>query len=227
MHVDDLSESSQNYLKVIWGLTEWSRGGATNTAIADRVGLKVSTVSDAIRKLTDQDLVEHAKYGDVTLTAEGRRLAVTMVRRHRLIETFLVQVLHYRWDEVHDEAEVLEHAVSARMIERIDALLEHPTRDPHGDAIPADDGSVPEREAEPLASAAPGSTVRVARIGDRDPQLLGYLATSGIGVDAVVEIAESAPFSDTISVRTHDGRTVPLGAAAAKAVWVSPATDRA
>lgn len=142
MSVSALSASSQNYLKAVWSLGEWSDEPVTASTLAARVGVKLSTASDAIRKLTDQGLLEHARYGAVTLTPEGRALAVAMVRRHRLIETFLVDVLDYDWDQVHDEAETLEHAVSDFLIERIDEKLGHPDRDPHGDPIPRADGTV-------------------------------------------------------------------------------------
>src|SRR5699024_1150906 len=118
MSVSDLSASTQNYLKAVWGLTEWSSAPVTPSSIAERTGLRLSSVSDAVRKLSSQGLLEHAPYGSVELTDTGRAYALTMVRRHRLIETFLVRVLHYTWDQVHDEAEHLEHAVSDFMIDR-------------------------------------------------------------------------------------------------------------
>ncbi|MFD8741144.1 metal-dependent transcriptional regulator, partial [Streptomyces sp. NPDC059618] len=142
MSVSELSASTQNYLKAVWGLTEWSSVPVTPTLIAERTGLKLSSVSDAVRKLSTQGLVEHAPYGSVELTETGRSYALAMVRRHRLIESFLVSVLGYSWDQVHDEAEHLEHAVSDFMIDRIDEFLEFPTRDPHGDPIPSADGTV-------------------------------------------------------------------------------------
>src|SRR5690606_22941103 len=120
-----------NHLKVIWSLQEWSSDPVTTSTIAARTGLRLSTASGAVAKLADKGLVEHERYGEVRLTPEGRRLALAMVRRHRLIETFLVETLGYRWDEVHDEAENLEHAVSDLLVDRVDALLGHPTRDPH------------------------------------------------------------------------------------------------
>ena len=124
--------------------------------LAERIGVSASTASESIRKLADQGLVDHEKYGAVTLTDAGRRAALAMVRRHRLMETFLVRELGYSWDEVHDEAEVLEHAVSDRMLDRIDAKLGHPTRDPHGDPIPAADGQVRTPPARQLSVCQDG-----------------------------------------------------------------------
>lgn len=139
----DLTMVAQDYLKVIWTAQEWSHEKVSTKMLAERIGVSASTASESIRKLADQGLVDHEKYGAVTLTAAGRAAALAMVRRHRLMETFLVRELGYSWDEVHDEAEVLEHAVSDTMLDRIDAKLGHPTRDPHGDPIPAADGHVP------------------------------------------------------------------------------------
>ena len=147
----DLSTVAQDYLKVIWTAQEWSLEKVSTKMLAERIGVSASTASESIRKLADQGLVDHEKYGAVTLTEAGRRAALAMVRRHRLMETFLVRELGYSWDEVHDEAEVLEHAVSDRMLDRIDAKLGHPTRDPHGDPIPAADGQVPTPDARQLS----------------------------------------------------------------------------
>lgn len=138
-----LSSVAQDYLKVIWTIQEWSLERISTKLLSEKMGVSASTVSEAIRKLSDQGLVDHARYGSIALTDTGRAAAVSMVRRHRLLETYLVHELGYGWDEVHDEAEILEHAVSDLMISRIDAKLGFPERDPHGDPIPAADGSIP------------------------------------------------------------------------------------
>ena len=164
MSVSELSASTQNYLKAVWGLTEWSSVPVTPTLIAERTGLKLSSVSDAVRKLSTQGLVEHAPYGSVELTETGRSYALAMVRRHRLIESFLVSVLGYSWDQVHDEAEHLEHAVSDFMIDRIDEFLEFPTRDPHGDPIPSADGTVQIPDATQLTGVGAGHRVVFAHL---------------------------------------------------------------
>jgi DtxR family Mn-dependent transcriptional regulator len=220
MSVSKLSTSSQNYLKAVWSLGEWSDAPVTASTLAARVGVRLSTASDAVRKLTDQGLLEHTPYGAIALTVEGRAHAVAMVRRHRLIETFLVEVLGYRWDQVHDEAEHLEHAVSDFMVDRMDERLGHPARDPHGDPIPAADGRVIRPTAIPLADAPAGPPVRVERISDADPDLLQFFAERGIGVGTVVEARAGAPYSDAIDVVVGDD-TFALGRAAAASVWVS------
>lgn len=222
MSVSTLSLSTQNYLKAIWSLSEWSDAPVTPTQIAEKTGLRLSSVSDAMRKLSGQGLVEHAPYGAVTLTAEGRTFAVAMVRRHRLIETFLVEVLGYAWDEVHDEAEELEHAVSDFMIERMDRVLGFPSSDPHGDPIPAADGTVPELVAVPLSEVELGTPVTVLRISDADPALLQFFAERGIGIGARLTTSEGAPYSESVSVSVEGAdRPLPLGRGATEALFVS------
>src|SRR5690625_520367 len=140
MTVENLTSRAQNYVKINGHVQERADDTATPSLIASRAGVAMSSVSDAVRKLAEQGLVTHTPYGAVALTDAGHSAAVAMVRRHRLLETFLVQVLGYTWDEVHDEAEVLEHAVTDRLVDRMDAFLEFPTRDPHGDPIPSKAG---------------------------------------------------------------------------------------
>lgn len=223
MSVSTLSASSQNYLKAIWSLQEWSTEPVTPSILAARVGVRLSTASDAVRKLTDQGLLDHTPYGAVTLTAEGRGYAVAMVRRHRLIETFLVDVLGYRWDQVHDEAETLEHAVSDFMVERIDEHLGRPARDPHGDPIPRADGTVSRPDAVPLSALEPGQRARVERISDADPGLLQYFAERGMDVGSQIETQRAAPYSEALGILVDgDDQPLALGRAATDAVWVSP-----
>lgn len=190
MGIAELSSSAQDYLKVIWDLQEWDKGPVQPTAVAERTGMKQSTVSGALGRLVDAGLVTHRPYGKVELTETGRRYAVTMVRRHRLLETFLVQVLGYGWDEVHEEADSLEHAVSDKMVDRIDEYLGHPTADPHGDAIPSADGDLPPMPTtiKPLSDVADGTIVRVQRVSDEDPQILRTLSDHNIRPGCLVKI---------------------------------------
>ena len=221
---------AQDYLKVIWTAQEWSHEKVSTKLLAERLGVSASTASESVRKLADQGLVDHEKYGAVTLTDAGRRAALAMVCRHRLMETFLVRELGYSWDEVHDEAEVLEHAVSDRMLDRIDAKLGHPTRDPHGDPIPAADGQVPTPPARQLSGCEDGDAGTVARISDADPEMLRYFDTVGISLDARLRVVARRDFAGMISVAVTqpgpDGAgepvetTVDLGSPAAEAIWV-------
>lgn len=226
MSVSDLSSSTQNYLKAVWLLAEWSDTPVTPSLIAERTELKLSSVSDAVRKLTAQGLLHHTPHGAVELTEEGRAYAVAMVRRHRLIETFLVNTLGYTWDQVHDEAETLEHAVSDFMVDRIDELLGHPTRDPHGDPIPTADGVVRVVAATQLSGIDPGAEVVVERISDDDPELLQFFQDRGIVIGATLAVREGAPFSGSLDVLI-DGRpdSVALGKTATDALYVSLASS--
>ena len=220
--VAQLSASTQADLKVVWALSEWSDEPVTASRIAKETGLRQSTVSDAVRKLSEQGLVEHAPYGSVDLTEAGSALAVAMIRRHRLIETFLVTTLGYTWDQVHDEAENLEHAVSDFLVERIDALLGYPARDPHGDPIPAADGSVVRPEAIPLTQLNVGESAVIERIADADAKLLKFLHDNGLTVGTTITIGEGAPFSGAVDVHTAGkASSVALGPAATDAVFVS------
>lgn len=221
--VDELSTSTQNYLKAVWGVSEWSSDPVTPTLLAQRMGLRLSSVSDAVRRLTEQGLLAHAPYGSVELTESGRSHALAMVRRHRLIETFLVVALGYRWDQVHDEAENLEHAVSDFLIERIDELLDHPSRDPHGDPIPSADGVLILPEARRLTAVEAQSRVVVERISDTDPALLQFFEAHGIGVGVALSIEDGPPFSEARGVRLDGtGDLLPLGRSATDAIYVSP-----
>jgi DtxR family Mn-dependent transcriptional regulator len=220
----DLTTVAQDYLKTIWTAQEWSHEKVSTKLLAERIGVSASTASESIRKLADQGLVNHEKYGAVTLTDEGRRAALQMVRRHRLMETFLVNELGYSWDEVHDEAEVLEHAVSDLMLMRIDAKLGHPTRDPHGDPIPAADGQVPTPPARQLSECEDGDAGTVARISDADPEMLRYFDSVGISLDSRLRVLARRDFAGliSVSVESADGgdATVDLGSPAAEAIWV-------
>lgn len=206
MPLSELSRTAQDYLKVVWSATEWVPGPVTVTQLAERMGVRTATASDTVRRLAELGLLAHEPYGGVELTAKGREHALGMVRRHRILETFLVDTLGYSWDEVHDEAEHLEHAVSDTLVDRIDALLGHPSRDPHGDPIPSKDGSAHRPSAMRLADAPAGVPLTVERISDADPAVLRELGRRGIRPGTV--LADPAE----------------LGAAAAQAIWVSTAT---
>ncbi len=185
--LDELTPVAQDYLKVIWSATEWGDPPITTKGLAVRLGTTQANVSETVKRLAAQGLVTYESYRPVRLTARGERLAVAMVRRHRLIEAFLVGVLDYRWDEVHDEAEALEHAASDMLIDRIDALLGHPASDPHGDPIPAADGTLRHRPAVRLTRIV--GPRRVVRVSDADPDVLARCRALGVVPDAVVDAA--------------------------------------
>ncbi|WP_194947913.1 metal-dependent transcriptional regulator [Actinomyces trachealis] len=175
------SQVTQDYLKAVWAASEWGGPGASITGLASRLGVAVSTASENVSRLVEAGLLAHEPYRAVTLTHAGRELAVGQIRRHRLLETYLVRMLGFGWDEVHEEAEVLEHAVSERLLERLDRALGRPARDPHGDPIPQADGTISEPALRAVESLAVGESGVVARIAD-EPLLLAGLDTAGIGL---------------------------------------------
>lgn len=200
MHVTDLPEKSQDYLKAIFDLQEWGSSPVTLGKIAERLGQRTSTTSEAIKRLVDKGLLEHAPYADVQLTDEGRTLALHMVRRHRLLETYLYQELGYAMEELHDEAEVMEHAVSDLFITRINTLMGNPQRDPHGDPIPDAQGMIHAPEVFSLAHAEPGHRYLIDRVSDRDSKLLGYLKGKGLLPGVEVDLLPR-PYPDLADVR--------------------------
>lgn len=218
----DLTTAAQDYLKLIYTAGEWSDTPVTIGLLADRLGVSMSTVSEGIGKLALQGLVTHAKYASVELTRSGRECALLMVRRHRVLETYLVQALDYSWDEVHQEAEALEHAVSEDLITRMAEQLGHPSVDPHGDPIPTADGRIDRPDALQITLAPSGQRTVIRRVSDADPALLRYLSGLGLVPGTEVTVQEPKPFSAGITVRvaTGPGEDITLGAEAADALWV-------
>lgn len=209
------SVAIDDYLKTIYHHTEWQSVAITPSQLAAELALAPSTVTEMVQKLAALGLVSHRPYGPVSLTDAGRARAAAIIRRHRLIETWLVREFDYAWDEVHDEAEVLEHAISDRLLEGISARLGHPTRDPHGDAIPDASGVVVTEPFVLLAEAVIGHSGRVLRVSDRDPALLRALEGAGIDVGHAVTVAGRG------AVQVDGGATIELPDAAASAVWIT------
>lgn len=226
----DSSAVTQDYLKAVWAASEWGGKGASITGLARRMGVAPSTASENVARLVEAGLLEHAPYRAVTLSARGQRLARGMVRRHRLLETYLAAALGFEWDEVHAEAEVLEHAVSDRLLSALDAALGHPVRDPHGDPIPAADGRVIVPDLCGVETLPIGHSGLVGRIRD-DADVLKQLSQAGIGLDTRVLVVDRDADEDhpSTSVRAvqPDGVTAGEGAEAivpAGSLWVL-ATD--
>lgn len=213
----DLTRSVEDYLKAIYTLTERGVAASTNR-IAELLGLSAASVSGMVKRLAGARLVRHLPYRGVTLTADGERAALRMLRRHRIIESYLVSRLGYTWDNVHDEAERLEHAVSEDLVGRMSRALGDPIVDPHGDPIPREDGRI---ETLAAASALPdvevGSTVTIARVDSTSGDRLRWLAEAGLVPGAVVTVLEHQPFDGPITVRLGRGRRV-VGAELARQV---------
>lgn len=182
------SHVTEDYLKEMWGHEEAGGSGISINDLSARMGVAASTASENVARLTSQGLVTHEPYKKVHFTEEGRRIAVGMVRRHRLVEAYLHDRLGFDWDEVHEEAEILEHAVSDRLLAHIDEALGRPARDPHGDPIPDEDGRVRAGESIPLGLAAAGEWLTVARLSDEAPRGLRELEEAGIGLDSRIRL---------------------------------------
>ncbi|MFL0448304.1 metal-dependent transcriptional regulator [Corynebacterium xerosis] len=222
MDLSEITPVAQDYLKVIWAATEWGRPPITATALAARMGTTPPNVSDTVRRLAAQGLVEYQPYKPVMLTERGEQYAIAMVRRHRLLETFLATTLGHPWEEVHDEAERLEHAASETMIERIDALLGNPTTDPHGDPIPTATGQISRSiDATRLTHATPGD-YEIIRISDADSSQLAGFRRQEIVPGALVNVAGGDPRQDRVVLKDADGQVVILTTEQANAIWVAP-----
>ncbi|NYE94858.1 DtxR family Mn-dependent transcriptional regulator [Psychromicrobium silvestre] len=217
------SSSVEDYVKVIYAYTEWQDKPINSSQLATRLGVANSSVSEMVRKLKDLGLVNHQPYSSIELTEQGLTLALSMVRRHRLLETYLAQELGYRWDEVHDEAELLEHAVSDTFIERLSAKLGNPSRDPHGDPIPGPDGQIDLPVAHRLVELDPGHRGEITRISDENPELLRYLDEERIELDAAIEVLGRKPFGGSLVIRLGDSehsRELDLSDEIGAALWV-------
>lgn len=196
---NDLTRSVEDYLKTIYHFAE-SGQVATTTGIADQLGLAAPSVSGMVKRLAEQGLVVHEPYKGVTLTRTGKREALRMLRRHRLIEAYLVEHLGYTWDTVHDEAERLEHAVSDDLISRMAEALGDPRFDPHGDPIPSVDGAIEVRATVPLPDIAEGATVTIVRVDTEAGDRLRWFADNGLVPGAVVKVVAHQPFSGPVTV---------------------------
>jgi len=199
------SESVDDYLKAILELSGPAAGPATSNRIAQRLGVSAPSVTGMLRKLSagDPPSVAYQKHHGARLTIEGRRRALRIVRRHRLLELFLCEALGYSWDEVHEEAERLEHFISPKLEERIARKLGNPEFDPHGDRIPSKHGTLPKRKTVRLNEAPAGQTAVVSSVSDRDPEMLRYLERIGLVPNCRLTVLEHAPFEGPTMVLFH------------------------
>jgi DtxR family Mn-dependent transcriptional regulator len=213
----ELSESQEDYLKQIF-LLGGDENKVSTQALARRLQVRPASVTEMIGRLSQLDLVEHAPYHGVQLTGAGRRVALEMLRHHRLLETFLVEALGYKWDQVHEEAERLEHVISERFEERIAEAMGHPTHDPHGDPIPTPDLDLPNGDSSvPLQDLPEGFRGKLVRVGAQDPDNLNLLRRLGLEPGSTVEVVSH----DTrgIRVRVGDGRFL-LATYLAEMLWM-------
>jgi DtxR family transcriptional regulator, Mn-dependent transcriptional regulator len=202
--VRSFSPAVEDYVKAIYRLQTEQDGPVTTNALGDWLGVTPASASGMLKKLADLELVVYQPYHGVRLSEEGWRAALGVVRRHRLLEAFLAEVLGLSWDKVHDEAEALEHALSPALCEVIAAQLGDPRADPHGDPIPTRDGRLIEVPSQHLGSLRPGQRGRVVRVSDRDPEVLRLLAGRGITLGEVLRVAEVHP-AGGVTVEARSG----------------------
>lgn len=202
-----LTSSIENYLKVIFSLQQ-EHNWASTSAIAEQMAVANPSVTLMLKRMAAMNpaLIAYVPYGGAKLTPEGQRQALEVIRIHRLMETFLVKVLGYTWDEVHEDADRLEHASSPRLVERIAALLGDPSRDPHGETIPDRDGNLPSRSEIPLTTLNPGQSGRIARVSADNPEILRYLHEIGLNLDVTIHVIDKSPFAGPVTIQTvEDG----------------------
>jgi DtxR family transcriptional regulator, Mn-dependent transcriptional regulator len=217
-----LSRSVEDYLKAIYSLSETGEPASTSS-IAGILDIQPASVSGMIKRLAEWGFVEHAPYRGVKLTATGTREALRIIRRHRVLETYLSQRLGYSWDDVHEEAERLEHAASDELIDRMAAAMENPRHDPHGAPIPSSSGEVEVRNHPTLAEVDAGETARIRAVRDEDPERLRYMEARGLMPGVILVLETRAPFSGPITVRVGGGQGTlqTIGFDLARRIWVS------
>jgi DtxR family transcriptional regulator, Mn-dependent transcriptional regulator len=217
------SSTVENYLKALYQAQTRLEDDAALVPmgrLASALGVVPGTATTMVQTLAESGLVRYEKYAGVRLTPAGEKLAALVLRRHRLIELFLVKVMGMRWDEVHDEAEHLEHAVSDRLIDRIDEMLGRPAVDPHGDPIPDPDGAVDRLDYDTLLTCPLQTAVTVKRVSDQDAEFLRFVERQDLKPGAVVRVEERDPAADSVRLRGRGNRDITIGARAASKVLV-------
>lgn len=216
------SHTEENYLKAIYKLAEAEPGQDVSTnRIAAALTTRAASVTDMLRRLADKELLRYEKYRGVQLTAEGRRLALLTVRKHRLWEVFLVQQLGFNWDEVHEVAEELEHVQSPLLMQRLDEFLDYPTFDPHGDPIPAADGAVRRPTHRLLADLEVGDRGTLAAVKDTSAPFLQYLDKVGLALGVQLKVLDKVSFDNSLELRVNRERTVLISAEVGRNLFVT------
>lgn len=199
------SHEIEDYLKAIYKLQQ-EDGSVSTTDLARKVSRSPAAATKMIKQLAENKLIDYTPYHGVRLSAAGERVALEIIRHHRLLEVYLHQALGYGWDEVDAEAEKLEHHISEEFEDRIDRILDYPEVDPHGDPIPRRDGTMPRRTGRPLDVAEPGEILIIQRVRDSDPEVLRYLARIGMTLGVRVEVVEKQPFNGPLTLQIGEAR---------------------
>lgn len=217
------SSSVGDYLKAIWEIS--GSGTASTKEVANRLSVSSASVTNMFGRLQEMGLVRYERYRGASLTRRGLVEALRLVRRHRLIETFLLEHLGYSWQDVHEEAERLEHAVSDKFTERLAKLLGHPDRDPHGDLIPATDGTFASERSKPLSETEAGQRVHIIRVSDESASVLNHLGDRGLIPGRVLSVKEVRSLDGVVTVEDEDGDEHPLGETLARAIFVQAVAE--
>jgi DtxR family transcriptional regulator, Mn-dependent transcriptional regulator len=214
------SSSVGDYLKAVWELAVDSEDAASTKGVAARLSVSSASVSNMFARLQEMGLVRYERYRGATLTERGREEALRLVRRHRLIETFLLEHLGYDWQEVHDEAERLEHAVSDGFTERLAELLGHPDHDPHGDPIPSAEGTMEVDDSFALSQAVAGQRVRISKVRDEDAAMLDYLGDRNLVPGRWLRVREARALDGVVIVEDDEAEVYALGEPLARSIFV-------
>lgn len=214
------SYTEENYLKAIYKLIEQEEAAVSTNAIAEKVSTKAASVTDMLKKLADKKLINYQKYQGVTLTSKGEKIALTIIRKHRLWEMFLVEKLNFKWDEVHDVAEQLEHINSEKLIEQIDKFLNYPKVDPHGDPIPDANGKLFIQKSKPLSAYAVSDVCVMTGVVDHSPAFLQYLDKINMALGNEIKIKDVVEFDKSLQVIINKKHTFFISNDVAKNILV-------
>lgn len=215
------SQSVEDYLKTIYKIeSETEEGkGVSTSRLADEMGVANASVTNMLKRLSDMKMVNYESYYGSRLTEAGKKIALEIIRHHRLLELYLKEILGYSWDEVHDEAEKLEHHISEQFEDKIAELLNHPTMDPHGDPIPSKDGKMPKITLKALPSIPHETPHIVRRVKNQNPELLRYLEKQGLIPGVKVEVLQKEPFDGPVQLRVEN-KTISIGNSVAEDIYV-------
>lgn len=220
------THSEENYLKAIWKLHESGIDSVNTNSIAAEVKTRAASVTDMLKKLADKKLIQYQKYQGVKLTAEGRRVALNIVRKHRLWEVFLVEKLDYRWDEVHEIAEQLEHIYSENLTDRLDQFLDYPKFDPHGDPIPDRSGKLADAASVALSMLKAGQHAVMTGVAEHSAVFLRYLDDNGLGLGAAISVEQIVAFDQSLKIKVNGKAAITISQHAAKNILVKVAKKK-
>ena len=215
------SYTEENYIKAIYKLSENGTQEVNTNAIAEALETKAASVTDMLRKLSSKNIVNYVKYRGVTLTGEGERIALQIIRKHRLWEVFLVEKLKFNWDEVHDVAEELEHISSTLLTKRLDEFLGHPQFDPHGDPIPSETGEMKQKKQRLLAELEVNDSGVVVGVNDSQPLFLQYLDKIGISLGSEIRVMDKMPYDNSLEIMLENDRALLISSEVSKNIFLS------